>query len=336
MYSIAHFSTLRNCLKTSCLKSLEIYVKIKLMKKKLILIGGGTIAAHYKTGLINSPHYELVALHDINPDCASRNLFPVPFFTDLDKALDTGAEVALISTTTSSHYQIAKQLLERGISVITEKPMCESYGKVEELFALANTKKVDLGCLFHWKYADEVLYLKAHRAQIGQIEHITVHVCDDYAYTVDGSIRTDRKGLCGAWLDSGINILSYVGQLCDLSKKPTLTHDRLLTDEVTGQVKFANRIYRFGETGETTVDITVDWRTASREKISEIVCEGGVIFVNHTAQTVLWNGMPVYQNPTDDRLSAHYTNAFAEYELDKDEQQRTLLLHRILFEGGAH
>lgn len=301
------------------------------MKKKLILIGGGTIAAHYKAGLLSSPHYELVALSDTNTDCAARSIFPVPFFANLNEAIATGAEVALISTSTNAHYQIAKQLLERGISVITEKPMCESYGKVEELFAIANSKKVDLGCLFHWKYADEVQFLKAHKADLGRIDHITVHICDDYANTTDGSIRTDRRGLCGAWLDSGINVLSYLGELCDLTDYK-LVHTEHVTDEATGQVKFARRIYRFGQ---TTADIIIDWQTASREKISEIVCEGGVIFVNHTEQTVLWNGALVYQNPTDDRLSAHYTNAFAEYELDKDEQQRTLLLHKILFEGGA-
>ena len=44
------------------------------MKKKLLLIGGGTIATHYKAGLLNSPLYELVGLCELNPDCAARQL----------------------------------------------------------------------------------------------------------------------------------------------------------------------------------------------------------------------------------------------------------------------
>lgn len=302
------------------------------MKKKLLLIGGGTIATHYKAGLECSPHYELVALSDINPNCASRNLFSVPFYTDYNEALAaTGAEVAMIATSTSSHYEIAKNLLGGGISVITEKPICESYDKIEELCALAELKKIDLGCVFHWKYADEVKYLKQHLATLGRIERIAVRVCDDYANTDNGSIRADRRGLCGAWLDSGINILSYIGQLCDLHDYE-LVHKQHILDKACNQTKFAHCIYRFGT---VAADITVDWRTDSREKTSEITCERGLVQVNHTRQTVLFNGMPVYQNPLVDRLSGHYKNAFAEFTPSKEELHYALLLHKILFEGEA-
>ena len=301
------------------------------MKKRLLLIGGGTIATHYKTGLLSSPHYELVALADINPNCASRSLFPVPFFTDVNEALETGVDVAMISTTTASHYAIAKDLLERGISVICEKPMCESYDKVEELYTLAKSKKIDMGCLFHWKYADEVQFLKACKAELGRIKSITVRVCDDYANTENGAIRADRMGLCGAWLDSGINVLSYVGQLCDLSDYELESEERIL-DEVTQQEKYSRRVYRFGK---TTVDVTIDWRTASREKVSEIICECGKIQVNHTRQTVCVNGVAAYENAIEDRLSSHYTNAFAEFVPNAREREHSLLLHKILFERGV-
>ena len=307
------------------------YVIIIFMKKRLLLIGGGTIATHYKAGLTNSPHYELAALADVNPDCASRKLYDVPFFTDYASALATGAEVAMISTSTSSHYAIARDLLERGIDVICEKPLCENYDKILALHTLANAKKRDLGCLFHWIYADEVRWLTSHKKELGCIKKITVHICDDYAHTDDGAIRTDRKGLCGAWLDSGINVLSYVGQLCDLHDYELVDEENIL-DGATGQVKFAHRIYRFGQ---TLADITVDWRTASRQKLSEIQCELGTVQVNHTLQTVSLGGVTLYGNTIDDRLTGHYVNAFAEYELNKGAQQRTLLLHKILFEGGA-
>lgn len=301
------------------------------MKKKLLLIGGGVISTHYKAGLASSPLYELVALSDINPQCASREIFSTPFFTEYVEALKTGVDVAMISTSTNSHYAIAKDLLQRGISVICEKPLCQSYDEVVELYTLAKAKKIDMGCLFHWKYADEVLFLKSKKSQLGRIQRINVRICDDYANTEKGHIRSDRRGLAGAWLDSGINVLSYVDELCDLTDYALLNEEREL-DESTGQVKYVRRVYRFAQ---TTVDITVDWRTASRDKTAEIVCDLGSLQVNHTLQTVLLNGKALYENPIEDRLSGHYVNAFARYAPSNLETERALLLHKILFDGGA-
>ena len=299
------------------------------MKKKLLLVGGGVIATHYEKGLKNSPNYDIVALSDLNPVCAARGLFFAPFFVDYHEALGVRPEIAMISTSTASHFQIAKQLLLGGVSVICEKPMCDSYDKILELCALSKEKNLDLGCLFHWIYADEVRYLNAHKEELGQIKDIKVTICDDYAK--DGSVRPDRRGLCGAWLDSGINILSYLCRICDLTDYELLIED-YEKDEESGQYMYAHRVYRFGS---TTADIVIDWRTPKREKLSEIICERGVIDVNHSLQTVELNGKTVYESPTKDRLSSHYSNAFAEYIPSKMELERTLLLHKILFEGTA-
>lgn len=301
------------------------------MKKRLLLIGGGVIATHYKVGLERSPHYRLVALTDINPDCAARKLLDVPFFTDLHEALTVGVDVAMISTSTSSHYAIARELLEKGIDVICEKPMCESYGKIAELYSLADKSGARLNCMFHWMYADEVIYLKQHLHELGHIERITVHIFDDYANTPDGSIDTSRRGLCGAWLDSGINVLSYISELIDVGDYKLQREDHVL-DEMTGQEKYAHRCYRFGN---TVADISVDWRTASRDKYAEITCERGVVQVNHSLQTVSLNGKVIYTKPTPDRLTSHYENAFVGFNPDKEQTKRTLLLHKILFERGA-
>ena len=301
------------------------------MKKKLLLIGGGVIATHYKDGLIGSPNFRLVALADINPSCAARSLLDVPFYTDYVDALAIGIDVALISTSTSTHYDIASDLLDRGIDVITEKPMCVSYDKIVELFELAKHKNAHLGCIFHWMYADEVLFVKQHLTDFGKITSITVNICDDYAATADGSIDITRRGLCGAWLDSGINVLSYISQLIDVSNYTLVREDHEL-DPSTNQQKYAHRNYLFGK---VTADITIDWRTPSRDKTSQIVCERGVIDINHSQQTVSLNGKVIYSNPLDDRLGGHYVNTFCDYRLDGAQRKRTLLLHKILFEGGV-
>ena len=298
------------------------------MKEKLLLVGGGVITAHYRQGLANSKVFALSALADVNPDCAARALYDVPFYTDWQEALaDSNAGVALLATPPAPRFELAKELLRRGVAVITEKPMCDSLEQLTALFALSDEYKTPVGCLLHWAYADETLFLKEHLHELGAVKRMKIRICDDYA--ASGVIRADRRPLSGAWRDSGINALSYLGELIDLSDARLLAAEGE-RDPASGQMKYARRIFAFGE---VTADVEVDWRTESREKVSRIECGHGIAEIDHLRQTVRFNGEVVYANPVADRLASHYENAFSQFRFGKEEQERTLRLHTILFGG---
>ena len=156
---------------------------------------------------------------------------------------------------------------------------------------------------------------------------------DDYAATEDGSIRADRVSLMGAWIDSGINILSYYDEILDLSNA-TLLEETLLPDEKSGLPKYARKVF---DANGVRAEIVVDWRTPSREKTSRIECEQGTLFINHSMQTVSLNDKLIFSSPVPDRLSSHYTNLFSEltFEALARSQEHTLLLHKLLFTGNA-
>lgn len=294
------------------------------MKEKLLLVGGGVIAAHYKKALETSRRFSLCALADIDEHCPSRALFPVPFYTDVALAArETGAEVALISTPCAAHYPLAKELLSLGVSVITEKPMCDTLARTQELLSHENA-----GCLFHWAHAEEVSFLREHLYKFGKIERIRARICDDYA--ASGSVRADRRGLGGAWLDSGINVLSYFGELLDL-EGGTPTFSETERDK-NDQVMYAKKRFLFNG---TEAEIEVDWRGDKNRKTSVIECEGGTLFVDHSAQTVQRNGETVFSAPTEDRLSSHYEHALDRISFDENSRRHALLLHKILF-GEEH
>lgn len=56
------------------------------MKQRLLLVGGGVIAAHYRRAFASSRRYRLCALADIDEKCPARVLYHVPFYTDARRA----------------------------------------------------------------------------------------------------------------------------------------------------------------------------------------------------------------------------------------------------------
>lgn len=303
------------------------------MKQSTVLIGGGVIAEHYQKGLENSKTLQLNALVDIDPNCVARKCFSVPFFTDFQDALALEPRIAILALPVTPRGATARKLLSRGIAVLTEKPMFVTLDEIESLVAFAKECNTPLACMFHWKAADEVRFLKNNLSRFGKIKKISTTVNDDYAATADGNIRADRVSLMGAWVDSGINILSYYDEILDLSNA-VLLEETLLPDEKSGLPKYARKVF---DASGVRAEIIVDWRTPSREKTSRIECERGTLLVNHSMQTVTFNGEVIFSSPVRDRLSSHYENLFSElsFEALAHSQEHTLLLHKLLFTGNA-
>ncbi|MCH5351124.1 MAG: Gfo/Idh/MocA family oxidoreductase [Clostridiales bacterium] len=301
------------------------------MKKSTVLIGGGVIATHYVKGFENSRTLRLDALVDTNPSCAARELFSVPFFTDLKEALKLNPEVAILALPVPAHGRVARELIDCGVDVITEKPMFGSLKEVYDNIAYAEKRNRHLACMYHWKEADEVRFLKSNLKDFGKIKSVFVHIRDDYAAN-DGIIRDDRLGLGGAWIDSGINALSYIDEIIDLSES-RVTSEELIPDRKHNLPAYAKKIIK---AFDTEVTVVVDWRYADGKKTSEIECEAGKVFVDHTAQRVSLNGKEIFVSTVSDRLSSHYENLF--YTLSPDDEslkKSTLILHDLLYAGST-
>lgn len=299
------------------------------MKKRLLLVGGGVIARHYAAGLAASDTLELVALVDRDPNCPARELLGVPFFADLSAAVAaTRPELALLATPAPSRMELAALLMERGVGVLTEKPMGVDLAEIEAFYALSLRHGTPIDCLFHWAAADEVLWLKENLKRFGAVKRFSAHILDDYA--ARGEVRPDRRGLMGAWYDSGINVLSYLDEIADLTDVRLLGGEERL--DGNGQAVYTRKSFRIGDMG---AEITVDWTTESRRKTSRIECEHGVLEIDHTAQRITCGGDVLYSSPTEDRLASHYLNLFHDYAPSSASRERVVRLHRILFTGGT-
>lgn len=303
--------------------------------KNVILIGGGDIATHYNA-LLEYPDIHLAALCDLEPDCPARELFrDIPFIEDY-RSYEGWDRIdhAIVAATASAHYSIISDLLRRGISVVSEKPLASGMDEVEDLYRLADENGAELRVLFHWRYLIETEWFmeRYSRKVFAPLRTIRMELYDDYA--AGGTIRPDRRGMMGAWADCGINALSFT-DLFTGEEEVRQTDCKTVVDPECGYPVYAYRRYL---AGDVMIEISVDWREKKRDKVFSLGFEGGdVVDIIHRKgsrrQEIDLNGERAAVFETGDSLADQYRRMFREVILaDHMENRRlSLRLHRTLF-----
>ena len=73
---------------------------------------------------------------------AEEDLWYINSVEELVEKKELGINAAVVATPIKTHFPIAKLLIEKGISLLIEKPVCETAGEVKELIALAKRYRV--------------------------------------------------------------------------------------------------------------------------------------------------------------------------------------------------
>ena len=290
------------------------------------IIGLGTITKYYLKGIQGARFLRLDAVCDVDPNAPSRGFFQeVPFFTDYREMIDQrDLGYVVISTPPSSHFEIASFALEHGVNVIIEKPATLNMRDYHALLELAKQRNLVFEVSFHWQNGSEVQKFN-QLYQPEKISEISVSVQDPYS--ADGVvIDPQKRKLMGAWIDSGVNILSLIKmwlpmesvqienarrQLCPESGLPIYADVRLVMDGVK-------------------IHITVDWRNGQNRKESFVVYDGRTIHLNHSGQCIV-DGEDTVDCVFMERLQQHYYHYFRNFSGNADvpSAQR---IHEILFQ----
>ena len=179
--------------------------------------------------------------------------------------------------------------------------------------------------MFHWQTGSEVVYFNSH-FDTASLAQIRINIYDHYSD--DGkTIRPDRRGLAGTWLDSGVNALSLLKCWLPFDEVSYLGGE-VVRCEDSGLPIFTDLQFRMDG---RAVRVTVDWRTAESAKYTELTAaDGKRILIEHTKQTLIF---PDGSVALDDmlRLERHYYNYFVTLSdgFDPDGEQK---IHKVLFE----
>jgi predicted dehydrogenase len=115
---------------------------------RIAFLGAGNIAGPYATALARHPELTLVGIFDL--DAAKRDAFAADHrctsYSSLDALCANEPLIVVNLTSAPFHYATTRELLSRGQTVFSEKPLAMEHGQATELVDLARRQGVRLAC----------------------------------------------------------------------------------------------------------------------------------------------------------------------------------------------
>ena len=140
------------------------------------LIGFGMAGRVFHAPLISSVEgLELAAVLERHSDNAAQRYPGISTYRSLEEMLaDTTLGLFVVATPNGTHFEVAKQILEAGKSVVVDKPTAITSSEIAELMESAAAKGVHL-IPFHnrrWDSDFQTLYKLVREDSVGRIVHL--------------------------------------------------------------------------------------------------------------------------------------------------------------------
>ncbi|EAF6118247.1 oxidoreductase [Listeria monocytogenes] len=199
-------------------------------------IGFGKSANRYHLPYINTRnHLNVKKIFDVNINEELASPYRkkgVQFTTQLEDIIaDKEIELITICTPAHTHYELAKQVIEAGKSVIVEKPFCDTLDHAKELFALGKAKGVLVMPYQNRRFDGDYLAVKQVIEQgfLGDIKEVETHI----DYYRPGSILEQGSKENGSFYGLGIHIMD---RMIALFGRPEKVVYDIRNNEVIGAV----------------------------------------------------------------------------------------------------
>lgn len=264
------------------------------------IIGCGGIAGGHIHRLLEYPESEIVALVDPVPANLERykerfaQLADVPTFTNHEEMLNSvELDAVQINTPHTTHYQQIQDALDRGLHVLTEKPMVCSVAEANAVIEKAKAKDRVLMISYQRHYQPEYKYVKQQIAD-GAIGKVTAVAALQGQNWLKGTANTWRQQMAlsggGQLNDSGSHLLDILLWTTGLAVEEVMAYidNRGAEVDINSAItiKFTN-----GALGTITVvgDCPVWWEDFT------VWGETGAIFSRNGKLTVALSGQEPFQ-----------------------------------------
>ena len=253
----------------------------------------------------------------------------------------------LVSTPNVTHYEIGKQVLEHGRSLLLEKPCCQTEAEMIDLIETAQQRGLFFAVALHAAYARDIdwyLYqINNGKINYGSLSGFYCGFFDPYYDPKMGKVKQSVKNLGGSWFDSGINALSVIGQFIEPTKlnllEGRMTRVNCVScSEIQGSATF--QFQQDSVMGQGIIE--TNWTLGLNRKVTQLFyCQSNTqITLHHSDETVyiyqggrliltknLQNGLP--------RLENHYISLFRDiaqrFMENRSNLDYAVQIHRLFF-----
>ncbi|WP_017793233.1 Gfo/Idh/MocA family protein [Leucobacter salsicius] len=124
-----------------------------MAEMNVVLFGAGTMGRNHARIISSSPRANLVGIVDPfeKNGRAATDQFGGDWFPAAEEALKK-ADAVVVAASTEYHYDIAREILDAGVPVLIEKPICPSLEQTEEILGMAEKRGVPVQCGFLERY----------------------------------------------------------------------------------------------------------------------------------------------------------------------------------------
>lgn len=181
---------------------------------KCVVIGCGWAGRHHLDTIAASKIAVLVAAVDPDPvtrDEISRR-YQIPVFQDLEQLLSSvpKPDVGVVATIPDLHKPICLKLIDAGIHIYCEKPVCRNSKDIRTLKTLADKKGICFGVNFNQRYGDAVLKAKQLLMEQNSTLHlVTASMYQHLPIKLSGNVKKDF-----VLTDAMCHLLDLVTFLC--------------------------------------------------------------------------------------------------------------------------
>lgn len=175
----------------------------------------GVIGAAGKIGqmrvatILAEPKAELAAVMDMTPEKAKAHAHGAPAFTDLAEFLSVPMDAVVISTPAHVREPLCLAAFDRGLHVLSEKPLHHTVDGSRRILAAAKAARRHLGAGFNMRFYPAFAYIRdvMESGQIGEIDHVRIYGGHEGLpkFAFDWEYKSEISGGGALW-DVGIHM----------------------------------------------------------------------------------------------------------------------------------
>ncbi len=243
-------------------------------KIRVAVIGAGNMGKNHLRNYFLLPGAELVGLADINPDTKKlADEHKTSFFTDYKKMLDeVKPDAVSIVVPTPFHYEVATEVMNRGVHCLLEKPIASTVEEADKLIELSKKQNIvfTVGHIEHYNPLVVELKKLLDKKSIGDITSI---VCTRVGGFPTVEPKTD------VIIDLAVHDIGIISHL--VGKKPKAISSHGSQTHHSKKIDSAEILIDYGKASGF---IQVNWLTPVKIRTIAVTGSKGYIHGNYITQ----------------------------------------------------
>ncbi|WP_034946344.1 Gfo/Idh/MocA family protein [Erwinia oleae] len=249
--------------------------------------------------------------------------YRLPLHSSLD-ALAAASDAVFVHTSTATHFEVVRQLLQRDVDVCVDKPLAATLHEAEQLVELAHRRGRKLMVAFNRRFAPRYVQLKAQLAGLASLRmdkhrsnsvgphDLFFTLLDDYLHVIDTAL----------WLGGGRGVLQ----------------SGTLTTTEAGEMLYAEHHFRVDDALITT---SMHRRAGTQRESVMAVADGNVLHVDEMrefrqekANQLIVEAVPGWQTMLEQRgfagAAQHFIACVQNQTMPQTSGEQALLAQRIV------